>query len=466
MRLFFSFAILMLIFNVAWANSTDQPNHSVSQVVAIADIHFTPFADCPAKNCVLIAKLNQADAAQWPQILSQYSHNTLPISGQETNYTLFHSLLVQIQQEQPKNVLILGDFLAHRYHTLYVKYSHDYNRNHYNKFVINTLKYLTDSIQQVLPADGAIYPVIGNNDSYGGKGCAYSDYCVVADGSFYRELAGLWSSLFRNDYNKAQFLDSFPHAGYYEIVLPNTHNHIIVLNTVLFSHKAQGPDIDQQAQKQLAWFEQKLQKISDAKEKTWVIFHIPPGIDAYSTAKNFFGVVIPFWESNYSKPFSTLIHQYNPAINAVLSGHLHMDGFLILDMGYSSNIIIDTFVPSISPVFGNNPSYKIYTYSNQEFKLHNFATYYLNLKSNASPTWQKEYDFSATYQPNDGLSSGYKKVTADSTNPFSASYIQFYSINTFTQPINNGKWNFYWCATNILDTQTYQACLKNLNQNS
>lgn len=443
---------------VSPATAADQ---TAQQMLVIADIHFSPFADCPsAKNCVLISKLNQASASQWPQILANYNDpNRLPKNGQATNYALFQSLLTQIQTQKPENVIILGDFLAHRFRTLYLQSTHDHNRDHYNNFVLKTLQYLTSSIQQVLPADSSVYPVIGNNDSVGGKDCAYSDYCVITNGAFYKALANQWSALFSNNDNKSRFLATFPYAGYYEIILPNTRDHILVLNTVLFATKVQGPNVDKAAQAELNWLQQKLKEISDANEKTWIVYHIPPGIDAYSTAKNFLGVVVPFWDKEYSQPFLNLVHQYNSTITGVLSGHTHMDGFLVLDLNASTHNVVDTFIASVSPIFGNNPSFKTYSYSSDNFTIRNFATYYLDLR-NKNFAWQKEYDFSSTFQPNDDLFTGYQKITANKDNPFSTDYIQFYSVNTTSQPINQGKWDYYWCATHQLNTKDYQNCLK------
>jgi sphingomyelin phosphodiesterase acid-like 3 len=363
-------------------------------ITLVSDIHFNPFSDCAnPKNCVLITKLNQADAAAWPQILAQYSANTLPANGQPTNYALFHSTLLQIQQQNSHDVLILGDFLGHRYRTQYLKYTHDRNRAHYNRFVINTMKYMTHAVQQVLPADGAVYPVIGNNDSYGGKDCAYTDYCVIVDGSFYKTLADQWASLFNNEANKTRFTESFPHAGYYEVVLPGTQNHILVLNTVLFSTKVQGPNVDRAAQEELEWLQRKLQSIANAGEKTWLIFHIPPGIDAYSTAKNFFGIPVPFWEKRYSQSFSAIIHQYNSVIAGVFSGHTHTNGLLALDIKNPLHLVNDHFISSISPIFGNNPSYSIYTYDTNHFSPDNPTQYLLDLHTNrlAPGQWQETH---------------------------------------------------------------------------
>ncbi len=450
MRRFFLLILLIFIWPVT---------SFADEVLVLADIHFDPFADCANnKNCLIAAKLNQANAEQWPQIFAQYSHPVFPPNGRETNYMLFSSTLQQIKVQQPKTVIILGDFLAHRFRSLYLKYTQDRNGNHYKNFVLNTMNYITNSIQSAMPADGSVYPVIGNNDSYGGKNCAYTDYCVINNGPFFQDLSKSWAGLFRNEDNKAQFTSIFPKAGYYEIILPNTRDHIIALNTVLFSNKAQGPNIELAAQQQLIWLEQRLKAINAANEKTWIIFHIPPGIDAYNTTQNLLGVVVSFWDFRYSKILLDLVNEYGTNITAVLSGHTHMDGFLILGKN-AKNKIIDTFVPSISPIFGNNPSYKIYSYSPDQFTLHNFAAYYLNLQ-NPQIGWQKEYDFAATYHANDQLLTGYDKITADTANPFSLDYMDYYGVKTLSQPINRGKWNFYWCATQFLNKENYQTCLK------
>ncbi len=137
-----------------------------------------------------------------------------------------------------------------------------------------------------------------------------------------------------------------------------------------------------------------------------------------------------------------------------------MDGFLVLDNN-SENIIVDTFVASISPIFGNNPSYKIYSFKNNNFEIHDFGTYYINLRdNNGAKGWEKEYQFSTAYMPDNGLFTGYKKITSNQSNAYSANYIRFYGVNTSSQPITQGKWNYYWCATACLNTKKYQNCMK------
>ncbi len=459
--------ILLSTLSIAISAHALEADDTVNQIMVISDIHLDPLADCQnQKPCPLAMQLNKSNAGQWPQILAQYNHNVLPLNGENTNYTLFRSLLEQIELQKPQNLFILGDFLAHRFRTKYVQYTQDTNREHFEKFVQNTMQYMATALQQVMPPSGAIYSLIGNHDSYKGKDCAYDDYCVIPDGSFYQVISKQWAPLFRDEVNRNLFMNTFTHNGYYHVLIPRTRDHILVLNTVLFSTKAQGPGLYKNAQEQLQWLQQQLETISKAQEKTWILYHIPPAIDAYSSAKNFFGVVMPFWDQNYVKSFSDIIKKYNTTVTGVLSGHTHMDGFLVLNNN-TGNIIVDTFVASISPIFGNNPSYKIYSYKNNNFEIHDFGTYYLNLRDNkGSKDWEKEYQFSSIYTPDDGLFTGYKKITANKNSSYSSNYIRFYGVNTLSQPIIHGKWNYYWCATACLNTKKYENCVKHSNLNA
>lgn len=362
-----------------FAESTPAPY----KIMVISDIHFSPYSGCKnsAKVCPVVAKLNQAPASEWSKILENGSPKEFSQPHQATDYTLIKSMFEQIQQQKPDAVFILGDFLAHLYRSQYLLYSQDKNRQNYNEFVKKTFEFLTSSIQNSLPSGKIIVEVIGNNDSYGGPECKYPDYCMISNGAFLTDVAKIW-----------QAPDNFHQGGYYELTLPGTNLHLIILNTVLFSTKALGPNIDKAAQQQLVWLNNQLKTIEDQHQKAWLLFHIPPGIDSYATARSLFQSIVPFWKETYSQAFFELIKQYQSTITGVISGHTHRDGSLVLnDTG--NNKITDIFVPSISPIFGNNPGYKIFTFNKNDFKLQQVSTYYLNL-TNQNNTWQKENFFS------------------------------------------------------------------------
>ncbi len=459
-----------LLFNCGFAQQVAaNPETEVvyHHLTVIADIHFNPFADCPAKNgkCPEAIELNKAKVSEWPAILAKYNSQKFPSYGQETNYKLFSSLLSQIGQQKPENVLILGDFLAHNFYLKYLSFVNDNNKKDYQKFVLNTLAYLTNSMQQILPENSSIFPVIGNNDSYGGIGCMSPDYCSETNGDFFKNTAKIWAPLFKNKLNQKEFSATYSKAGYYEITLPDS-NHLLILNTVLFSHQAQGYKVDQAANAQIAWLKSRLKIYKRANQKAWIAWHIPPGVDAYSTASSFFQRITPFWKETYNTQVLNLIHQYTDTVTGVFSGHLHMDGFLWLDSNEKSGALVDSFVPAISPIFGNNAAYKIYDYDSKNLQWCNFTTYYLSLinTSVGQDLWNREYTFNAAFQTNSQnctLIPGFAKIALNKDDPFTTNYLTFYNVSSNFKSIPQQAWKTFWCAIRNLDIADYENCLMN-----
>ncbi len=371
-------------------------------------------------------------------------------------------MLAEINQQQPENILILGDFLAHNFQSKYVLYTKDLNKKDYQQFVLKTLQYLTQSIQAVSPANTSIFPVIGNNDSYGGRGCMDADYCSETNGPFFKALTQLWAPLIRDKTNQKQFIATFPIAGYYAINLSN-NNHLLVLNTNLFSDHAQGYRVDAAANAETAWLNKQLAAYQKNQQKTWIAWHIPPGIDAYSTATNFFHKIRSFWKENYNHDVLKLINQYMDTIAGVYSAHLHMDGFLILGADKHKGTLIDSFVPAISPIFGNNPAYKIYEYDSKNLDWCNFSTYYLNLiHSSISQAWIKEYIFNSSYQEDlkdCTLIAGFSKISINVDNPFTTNYLTFYNVSSNFKSLPKQAWKDFWCTINNLNIADYENCL-------
>ena len=90
--------------------------------------------------------------------------------------------------------------------------------------------------------------------------------------------------LFIDPKNRTRFLQTFPYAGYYEITPPGSpDDKILILNSVLFSVKAKGPDIAAAAAQELAWLKQVLSEASANHQRIWLVFHISMGIDVYKT---------------------------------------------------------------------------------------------------------------------------------------------------------------------------------------
>lgn len=364
---------------------------ATEKFLSISDIHFSPFASCPTvsiKPCELITALRQVPAEKWEILFQKYDNQ--PVIGylHDTNYALLKSSLAAVhtvsEREQPQFTLILGDFLAHNFRGQYIYYSHDRTAVGYRDFVKKTLQFLTNDIREALP-EGDIYPALGNNDSYTG------DYSVIANGEFLRDTAAIWAKFIKDPQNQKNMLTTFPIGGYYAVDVPNNKKlHIIVLDTILFSPSAKSAYVSEVAHKQLAWLHEQLLMASEQHQPVILAFHIPAGINVYKTVMNFFNGIKQFWLTEYSDAFERELELFPKTVRAILPGHIHRESIQIVGLNEFAKVPV-TFTPSISPIFGNNPSFKVYRYNVNSFSIVGYKTYSyaLNNEGNAQ-RWQQE----------------------------------------------------------------------------
>jgi sphingomyelin phosphodiesterase acid-like 3 len=230
----------------------------------------------------------------------------------------------------------------------------------------------------------------------------------------------------------------------------------------LFSNQAEGKNIDTTASNELSWFHQELEKATKKHQRVLIAMHIPMGIDVYTSLFNPFRIV-EFWKSSYAQQFLADIQNFSSVIMGVFPGHLHADVFQI----YRTNgeAIPFTGTPSISPIFGNNPAFKIYSYSTKSLRLVDFVTYYYSLNGNKQ--WEKEYDFDEVYrlkQSDPNIVSGMNLLKP--LGELAEKYKIYYSVNTNSQPITKyNKWFNYWCAVHSLTVNEYRKCLHEKKEN-
>lgn len=352
--------LLSLCLQVFAATGTDR-----AYILTIADIHFDPFAYCNTSPCPLISKLQQADVSQWPVILKTQS-SYMPRFKQDTNFTLLTSTLKNFKQvssnENPRFVLILGDFIGHDFRYKFAKFTKDKSQASYQAFVFKTLNFLSNELNQTFVNTDS-YSVVGNNDSY------QNDYQSNPGGAFFYDVAKLWARSISNVENRNSMQAQFSKAGYYALTLPAQNNlRLIVLNTNLFSYHARAQIVDQAAQTQLIWLHQQLQTAKDNHQKVLIAMHIPPGIDLYQTF-----TVVNLWKQKYVDAYNAELNTFSSEIMGVFAGHLHADWFQALTL--NTNILPITGTPAVSPIYGTNPGFKIYTYAPGQNSLTGFTTH-------------------------------------------------------------------------------------------
>ncbi|TAK73596.1 MAG: hypothetical protein EPO11_08190 [Gammaproteobacteria bacterium] len=421
--------------------------------LTLADIHFDPFIACHnTVPCPLIKQLQHAPASAWPALLAKYDIDP-PQYKQDSNYPLLISALSAAKQaaakEDAKFVIVLGDFLGHNYRKYYKKYSGDQTMAGYQAFVKKTLSFLTDQLANTFPSLN-VYSVVGNNDSYQG------DYASDPNGKFFKDTAMIWSRLIKEKNNRAGMLHTFPIGGYYAVDIPSFHARLIVLNTVLFSSKADGEE--GAAAAELNWLHNELTAVKMKHQKAMIAMHIPAGIDVYATLKLRLFRLIELWKPEDTNRFEAELKHFSPQIVGIFAGHLHSDWFQVLTFNNVDRIPV-TGTPSISPIIGNNPGFKIYTYLPASQQIETFETYYYPL--NQRKMWGVEYHFKGIYQTNcDHCSIVSGMGALQATGSLADYYKQFYAVGTASQPITT-QWDpYYWCAIRKIQAKEYKECVK------
>ena len=437
-------------------------------VVSLSDIHFNPFYD-PS----LINSLIRSDYIKWQSIFSHSKIKGYGTHSADSNYHLLNSALhnIYLLAPHPDFIIISGDFLAHDFQETFAKLSGNANPKAVDSFIDKTIAFVTLMIARRFPNTSA-FPALGNNDSYCG------DYQIEPSGQFLHATVKTWKSLFKERSNARSFVRTFPTRGSYSIIAPYNRSHrLIVLNNTFFSINYKNACGDQSADPgsdEIKWLEVELQKAAAAKAKVWLVYHIPPGIDVFSTllrqkqaSAERTPEAIPFWQPVYNQKFISLVMKYSPTIVGSFAGHMHMDTFELIRSANQNTVSFVHITPAISPIFGNNPAFELFTYNRQSFALKDYTAYYLDLSSavaqrNAATQWQKEYSFVESYgQPvfaANTLQIVRNRMLANQ-NGYRAKYEAYYNVSNMASPVvGPNNWRAYWCGMANFTAAEYLSC--------
>lgn len=443
--------------------------------LSMSDIHFNPFYDS-----TLTAKLVAADASGWDAIfatskLDGYGYYGWDGAFYDTGWKLFQSALSAMKavNPNPEFITINGDFLAHSFESNFQTYATT-DTAALHDFTVKTMKYIVSSIEKTFPGT-ALFPTLGNNDSFCG------DYEIATPGSFLTRTAPIWEKNLGNLVDLDSFRNSYKSGGYFIAQSPvNAKHKIISLNTVMLSIKYMknqnfcGQLIDPMrnranARAQFVWLENQLKAAEKNKEKVWLMFHIPPGLNAYSSynktdTTNCFTDPAYYYDENYNQTYLDIIDKYQPVIMAQLGGHSHMDNFMVIN-GDQNPESFAHISPAISPVYYNNPGFLEYTFDAgtsilKDYTVHGFD----DVETAKSSNWSKEYTFSSTYMQTEltaqSLKAVYKSFETNAT--AKQHYIDYYVVeDTVNSSIDDANWYNYFCAFGNQTAQAYKDCVCN-----
>jgi hypothetical protein len=454
--------------------AADRPKPgSQNTFLIVSDIHFNPMADAG-----LVGKLAASDPAQWEAILGQSKPTAFSQYGEDTNWWLLQSSLDAMVATTPHPAFIMtnGDMLAHHFPQTFKNITHDEDREDYRRFVRKTVEFLALQFRKRYP-DTAILVTPGNNDEDCGN------YSITTDGPFLHDTAELAQRLAHAD---DAFKSSWEALGSYDIPNPAVRGgRIISLNSVFLSQNYHAVDFNQGCAtvpssaptELLTWLESRLSRAQKAHEKVWLMFHIPQGIDSYTTMQKYQALlkgkpdpeektcasaVVPMWMPKWTSEFDALVEKYEDTIIASFAGHTHSDDFRLMDpSGKNPQFVLIT--ASISPVYNQNPSFRLVTYAKDGGLLDNSVYYLTNLMFASSTTpgeWQREYTFSERWklQRIDGKSLAVLYGRIANQGQDRDDWLKFYNVSSSAVHLPANAMTGFYCAIEGLAPDQYASC--------
>ena len=454
------------------------------QALLLSDLHFDPFHD-PAK----AQRLAAAPIGEWTTILSEPDspdqaetfaalQRTCNARGVDTPYALLASSLRAERAQVPdaRFVTLSGDLVTHGFTCRFATLVPGKTPADYAAFVEKTTAYVLAELRRTFPGI-PLYTAFGNHDS----GCG--DYKLDRHSAFFGQTStliadALGPALLRAQ--RKQMLDSFADDGSYSIPMaaPMRDTRLIVLDNVFASTKytpcsghanaaiattttASGADA------QNAWLQQQLTEAQQHGQHVWIIGHIPPGIDLYSTvleARNICAGTPPEMFLGSGAMADTLL-AHAGVIRLALFAHTHMDELRLLkpETGSGGEVALK-MVSSISPVGGNNPSFTVARIDPASAQMLDYAVYSANNQTGIDTMWSRQYDFAATYHQDafsptalDHLTTQFQADRSAAT-PESRAYLRNYfagGLGTELAPL----WPAYVCSLTHTTAQGFAHCV-------
>ena len=442
----------------------------------VSDIHFDPFND-PAK----VRQLVDAPVSQWSSILSAPPSPNQPQSfaalqqtcharGIDSPYVLLHSSLQAMRSQQPdaKFITVSGDLIAHSFTCRYSTLFPGSTVSEYQSFVLKTLSFVMGELRASFPGV-PVYVALGNNDTPCGdyRLDTGSDF-LVRTGRIIAE--GLPPS------QRQQALEAFAKGGYYSVKMGASMRdaRLIVVNDLFLSPKystCSGSPDPAATTTEMTWLQEQLAQARRLGQRVWVMGHIPPGVDPYSTVakfKDICGGEAPVMFLSSDK-LADLMIEYADVIRLGIFAHSHMDEMRLLEpqgsgpRTSSTHSVAIKLVPSVSPVDGNNPTFIVAHVNRSSAVLQNYKVIVASNQTGTATTWSMEYDYAQAYHEPQFSPSTVKKMIAEfeadrgAKTEASQEYIHNYYAGGLSSELTP-FWPLYVCSLANHTAKAFAAC--------
>jgi sphingomyelin phosphodiesterase acid-like 3 len=461
------FAALPLV-----CHGAEKPANTIPALL-VSDIHFDPFHD-PAQ----AKKLGDAPMSQWRSVLSappsadqQQAFSSLQQAchsrGVDTPYALFHSALQAMKATLPgaKFITVSGDLIAHAFFCRYSTLFPGATQSNYQAFVLKTASFVASELRAEFP-DIPIYVALGNNDT------PCDDYRLDAGSEFLAQAGKILAESLPPS-QQPRVTQEFAKGGYYSVLMPEPmrETRLIVINDLFLSPQyatcAGRPDAAA-ATAELAWLQEQFAQARRLGQRAWVMGHIPPGVDPYSTVakgKDICGNASPIMFLSTDKLADLLLRNAD-LIRLGIFAHSHMDEIRLLEPehGAKHTAVAIKMVSSISPVDGNDPSFTVARVDPSTGLLEDYEVISTSDQTGIAATWRTEYDFGKTFQQEQFSSPSLRKLIdeftqdPDAKTKLSQAYIRnFYPGDRSSQL--TPFWPQYLCALPNHTAKGFTSCV-------
>ena len=343
----------------------------------ISDIHFNPFAP-----------RDQATSR----------------IGEDTNQALLTSGLTTFARVMAVSdfAIVPGDLLAHGFNAkAAASLGVDPSSPAVDDMAAKTTLHVADALAGALGGKPA-FVALGNEDSKCG------DYKIEPGGPYLAATRETVRRLVGAERLDADFAETWAAAGYYAARHPTLANgSIVVLNDVVWSPQYDdrcGSNGNAAAEAMMNWLRGKLARQRALGGRVWMVHHIPWGIDVFATthakARSCAAKVVSFLREPFASELRALLMEYRDVVQASFSGHTHFDDYRLLIDRSGAVAGLDKITPALSPIFGQNPGFQVFTYDRQSGATSDFTTWYLTNPGEpaAAADWRLEYTFTEAYR--------------------------------------------------------------------
>jgi sphingomyelin phosphodiesterase acid-like 3 len=431
----------------------------VGTFAVISDVHFNPF-DPPA----LAATLVRSAPAAWPAAFATVTGQAMSRIGQDTNHALLASGLAAFARTTAGAdfVIVPGDFLAHEFNAkAAMALGVGAASPVVAEMTVKTTLFVADALADAL-AGKPVIVALGNEDSSCG------DYRIEPGGSYLAATREAVRRLVGAERPAPDFAETWAAGGYYAARHPTVANGLmIVLNDVMWSslyQNACGSHGLAAADAMMRWLRDRLVQQRAAGGRVWLVHHVPWGIDAYATinakAPSCAARVVPFLKEPFASELQMLLAEYSDVIQASFSGHTHFDDYRLLIDQRGAVIGLDKITPALSPIFGQNPGFQVFSFNRRTGAPTDFSTWYLSNPGDAAPAadWRFEYTFTEAWrQPRyspDIVGTLWQAMTKDSA--VRDTYRRLYKVGR--GELSADGLAAYLCAIGHLDVTSFTAC--------